>query len=126
MKNLTLSRLGPTTAVVVALSVFGLISPHSAQAASPSKSNPFCDKLGKSIQASQGAQMFCFGPQSTGSAQASAPAGGSTVPSFGANVDAATLQEDVTPSGVQVLLPGSTSSGRGTMPPASSLPAARP
>ena len=102
MRNLKRPRLAPTTAAIVALSVFCLISPHGAQAAPPSKSNPFCDKLGKSIQASQGAQMFCFGPQSTGSAQTSAQAGGSPVASFGSNVDAATLQEDVTPSGVQV------------------------
>jgi hypothetical protein len=103
MRNLTRPRLAPTTAVLVAaLSAFGLLSVHGVHAASPSKSNPFCDKLGKSIQASQGAQMFCFGPQSSGSAQASAQAGGVTATSFGSNVDAATLQEDVTPSGVQV------------------------
>jgi len=102
MRNLTRPRLAPTTAVVVALSVFGLLSAYGAHAASPTKSDPFCDKLGKSIQASQGAQMFCFGPQSSGSAQASALAAGATATSFGSNVDAATLQEDVTPAGVQV------------------------
>ena len=43
--------------------------------------------------------MFCFGPQSTSSAQRHAVSSG---PSFGSNVDAANPQEDVTPSGVQV------------------------
>jgi hypothetical protein len=43
--------------------------------------------------------MFCFGPQSTSSAQRHAASSG---PSFGSNVDAANPQEDVTPSGVQV------------------------
>jgi hypothetical protein len=77
---------------------------HTLRAASSSKNNPLCSKLGKSLQASQGAQMFCFGPQSTSSAQAQSTSKtlASSKPSFGSNVDAANPQEDVTPSGVQV------------------------
>ena len=80
-----------------------IVGGQAVGAAVTSKSNPLCDKLGKSVQASQGAQMFCFGPQSTVSAQAATSGQAGTGPSsFGSNVDAASPQEDVTPSGVQV------------------------
>jgi len=50
--------------------------------------------------------MFCKGPQSTGPSSSSrtmaSVSSSSSKPSFGSNVDAATLQEDVTPSGVQI------------------------
>src|SRR5712691_1153565 len=61
-------------------------------------------KNGHSIELSQGGQMFCNGPQSNGPASPSrtSTSSSSSNPSFGSNVDAATLQEDVTPSGVQV------------------------
>jgi hypothetical protein len=57
----------------------------------------FCSKLGKSIQASSGAQMYCFGSQPNGPATHSRP----KLHSFGPNVDAANPNEDVSPSGVQ-------------------------
>jgi hypothetical protein len=80
------------------------LAPDRVMAVAPkNQNNPFCNKLGKSVQASQGAQMFCFPPQSPTSAKApstSNPASGG--PSFGSNVDAADPQEDVTPSGVQI------------------------
>ena len=79
---------------------------HTLQTPSTSKGNPICSKLGKSLQASQGAQMFCFGPQSNGSSSANTvlnnSSSASNNPSFGSNVDAANPQEDVTPSGVQI------------------------
>ena len=73
--------------------------PKSTAAALSSKqhNNPFCSKLGKSMQASQAAQMFCNPPQSPGAAAAAAP---TTSSSFGTNVDAATPQEDISPAGV--------------------------
>jgi hypothetical protein len=47
--------------------------------------------------------MFCFGPRQNGASPATALASSSTVTvNFGSNVDAATLSEDVTPSGVQI------------------------
>jgi hypothetical protein len=48
--------------------------------------------------------MFCKGPQSNGPASPSrtSVSSSSSNPSFGSNVDAATPQEDVTPSGVQI------------------------
>jgi hypothetical protein len=61
--------------------------------------NPFCKTLGKSVQASQGAQIFCFGPQgnngSTGSQHRSGNGG------VGTNVNAANPAEDVSPAGVR-------------------------
>src|SRR5207245_10300427 len=68
----------------------------------PKNHNPFCSKLGKSLQASQGAQMFCFGAQSANAAQAGVNGSASASTSFGSNADAANPPEDVTPSGVQV------------------------
>jgi hypothetical protein len=62
--------------------------------------NPVCKRLGKSILASSGAQMFCFGPQQLSQPQlrpagvAEGPAAAST------NVDAANVSEDVSPAGV--------------------------
>jgi hypothetical protein len=78
----------------------------TAQSTLASKSNghPVCAKNGKSIELSQGGQMFCNPPQSPTSSSSSrtSTTSSSSNPSFGSNVDAATLQEDVTPSGVQV------------------------
>jgi hypothetical protein len=117
MRNLIRSE--PTLTVIALVMVIALSIPlavlasrpqvahaqtYTSNATSHSKGNPLCDKLGKSVQASQGAQMFCFPPQSPGSAQAQSisKSVASAGPSFGSNVDAANLQEDVTPSGVQV------------------------
>jgi hypothetical protein len=61
--------------------------------------NPFCKTLGKSVQASQGAQMFCFGPQGNNGSTGSQHRSGNRV--FGTNVDAANPAEDVSPAGVQ-------------------------
>jgi len=57
----------------------------------------FCSKLGKTLQASSGAQMYCFGAQASGSAIHSHPA----TKSFGPNVNAADPNEDVSPGGVR-------------------------
>ena len=44
----------------------------AAQAMSnPKSNNPVCSKNGKSIELSQGGQMFCKGPQSNGPASSS-------------------------------------------------------
>src|SRR6266699_6440571 len=79
----------------------------AAQAMSnPKSNNPVCSKNGKSIELSQGGQMFCKGPQSNGPASSmrtsASVTSSSSNPSFGSNCDAATLPEDVTPSGVSV------------------------
>lgn len=64
--------------------------------------NPFCKKLGKIFQASAGAQTFCFGLQRNGPVSnqrpAAGPRAGVAVP---ANVNTASLAEDVSPSGVR-------------------------
>ncbi len=71
---------------------------HAAHAASgQTTKSVFCAKLGKTIQASAGAQDYCFGAQPNGSANVRH----SLTHSFGPNVDAANPGEDVSPSGVQ-------------------------
>jgi hypothetical protein len=76
----------------------------AAQATSKSTNHPVCAANSKSIELSQGGQMFCKGPQSNGPTSPSRTStnSSSSNPSFGSNVDAASPQEDVTPSGVQV------------------------
>ncbi len=115
MRNLNRPKLAlrvATLVIAITLAIplaFLAMRPQVAHAAQIKKSNPpFCDKLGQKqpggIQASQGAQMFCFGPQSSSPSSSSrtSATSSSSNPSFGSNVDAATLQEDVTPSGVQI------------------------
>jgi hypothetical protein len=71
---------------------------HAAHAASGTTTkSEFCNKLGKTLQASSGAQMFCLGAQPNGSANVKHP----LVHSFGPNVDAANPSEDVSNTGVQ-------------------------
>src|SRR6266704_6573950 len=94
--------------VICGYSAVATVSARSGSAPTKSSSkhlnpnnNPFGSRLGNSIQASQGAQMFCFPPQPMATAQAgvrTTPSGTSYAP----NVDAANPQEDVTPSGVSV------------------------
>src|SRR5438445_3835406 len=93
---------GLTLVVALTLSSAAWASPSkpkttTASLSSKKQNNPFCSKLGKSMQASQAAQMFCNPPQSPGAAAAAAP---TTSSSFGTNVDAATPQEDISPAGV--------------------------
>jgi hypothetical protein len=79
-----------------------VVAAHLGAEAQPiPKANPsFCQALGKTIQASSGAQMFCFPPKSPAATALASPR--SSTLNFGSNVDAATVSEDVTPSGVQV------------------------
>src|SRR6266567_9371289 len=71
--------------------------PHARAAGGQTTKSVFCSKLGKTIQASSGAQMFCKGSQPNGPATSKHP----EIRSFGANVDAGNPGEDVSPSGVQ-------------------------
>jgi hypothetical protein len=59
--------------------------------------NPVCAQVGKTIQVSSGAMMYCFGPQVNGPAAS----GLRKINSFGSNVDAASPAEDVSPNGTQ-------------------------
>jgi len=114
VRNLERSKLSLTLTTLVMVIVLCLpvavlamhpqVAHAAAQASSnPKSNNPVCSKNGQSIELSQGGQMFCKGPQSNGPSSATASAtGSSSNPSFGSNVDAATPQEDVTPSGVQI------------------------
>jgi hypothetical protein len=117
MRNLIRSE--PTLMVIALVMVITLSIPlavltfrpqvaHAAAAhamSNPKSNNPVCTKNGHSIELSQGGQMFCNGPQPNGptsSSSRTSTSSASSKPSFGSNVDAATPQEDVTPSGVQV------------------------
>lgn len=72
----------------------------AARASGPTTTtkSAFCSKLGHSIQASSGAQMYCFGAQANGPAAIKRPAATRT---YGSNVNAANPAEDQAPSGVQ-------------------------
>jgi hypothetical protein len=116
MRNLIRSE--PTLTVIALVMVITLSIPlavltfrpqvaHAAAAqatSNPKSNNPVCTKNGQSIELSQGGQMFCKGPQSNGPSSLSrtSTTSSSSNPSFGSNVDAASPQEDVTPSGVQI------------------------
>src|SRR3989442_12350677 len=115
MRILERSKLSPTLTVLVMVIALCLpvavlaIHPQVAHAAvqetsNPKSNNPFCTKNGQSGELSQGGQMFCKGPQSNGpsSSLRTSTSIASSNPSFGSNVDAASPQEDVTPSGVQI------------------------
>ncbi len=80
-----------------------LSAASSATAATPAGSNnPFCKRLGHTIEASAGAQMFCFGAQRNGPAPQAAPRASQNLASpFTTNVDAATPSEDISPGGAQ-------------------------
>ncbi|HKW27428.1 MAG TPA: hypothetical protein VJN48_16705 [Terriglobales bacterium] len=93
------------TSMMAMLLVFTTSLAASAQA--NRKHLAFCGKLGSKLQASSGAQMYCFGPQQNGAAAAAKTLTSTTTtttstPKLGSNVDAATVSEDVTPSGVQM------------------------
>ena len=88
-----------TCVIAVLLAV---AAPLDANAAGNPKGNPICAKLGKTIQASSGAQMFCNGPQVNSATAATKLSSSTGASKFGSNVDAATPSEDVTPSGVQM------------------------
>ena len=110
MRNLNRPKLAlrvATLVVAITLAIplaFLAIRPQvahaaAAQATSKSTNHPVCAANGKSIELSQGGQMFCNPPKSPSIASTSSS---SSNPSFGSNVDAASPKEDVTPSGVQV------------------------
>jgi hypothetical protein len=94
------------TRFAVAVVVAGLlaISATAASAAGPGAASPFCKRLGHSIEASSGAQMWCFGsqPSGTGALGAGAKSGALAGSPFSANVNAASLSEDVTPAGARL------------------------
>jgi hypothetical protein len=68
------------------------------------KPNPLCNRLGVQLEASAGAQMFCFGPQAGGTtarSQTNSTLAPSSPSSPSRNVNAASLSEDVSPSGTR-------------------------
>src|SRR2546421_3929627 len=84
-------------AFAAGLMLRGSVTQAAHAASGKTTKSVFCPKLGKSIQASSGAQMYCFGAQANGSASHSRPA----TKSFGPNVNAADPNEDISPSGVR-------------------------
>src|SRR5579863_8594365 len=88
-----------------AVSVALFAAPGNAQTRILSKAD-FCSHLGKTMQASSGAQMYCFGPQANGPGNAAQREPQTTTQNAAggglANVDAATLSEDRTGSGAYI------------------------
>jgi|SRR5215831_1283302 len=82
--------------------------------AAAGKNTPFCQRLGKQIQASSGANMFCFGAQLQQGSTAR-PAQIPAAPGAPGNVDAARVAEDVSPAGVSV--PGQSETSVGAAGP---------
>lgn len=92
-----------------------------AQFVPNSKGNPLCQKLGTQMQGSSGMQMYCFGPQSNGTASRAAllepglagtpfgPQQKSGKGGFIPNVNAGNLAEDIAPSGVRAFGQSETS-----------------
>ncbi len=95
------SLLTVCTLVVGFLSVLTVGSPvsHAQSTATITTKDYFCSRLGKSILASAGAQMWCFGTQLPTSNAKNAKKIAAT--SFGTNVNAANPNEDISPSGVR-------------------------
>jgi hypothetical protein len=92
----------PRAAALVAAAFLTAGAAPAAASTAASKS-PFCSRLGHTLQASSGAQMYCFGSQANGYSRAlpgvANRQGGSP---FSANVNAASPSEDITPDGVRV------------------------
>src|SRR5437870_886507 len=73
--------------------------------------NPICSKIDKQIQVSQGLRAYCFGRQPNGPGAAASPSSAQSISgitsysldsgasSFSPNVNAASLAEDISPSG---------------------------
>src|SRR5579883_2537421 len=85
------------SAFVAGLALRSASGAHAAGPKASSASNAFCSRLGKSIGGSSGAWTYCFGPQSANASHVNTSSG----TSFGPNVDAANLQEDITPNGTR-------------------------
>src|SRR5438477_11960187 len=95
-----LAALALVTSFISSIVVPGGVA--MASGGHPTTKSLFCSHLGKTYQASSGAQMYCFGPQPNGAARhKGSPT--KTKPNFGSNVDAANPAEDVSAAGVQAL-----------------------
>lgn len=85
-------------------SILLLIFAFAPSANAQNTKNPICGKLGVSLQASSGAQMYCFGAQPSGATSTKlGPLTSAT------NVDAASTSEDISPAGVRAFGQSETS-----------------
>ena len=100
----TLTALVSALFMTVALVASFVQVPTARAAGGITTRSAFCQNLGKTYQASSGAQMFCFGSQPNGNGS---PGGQSN--SIGTNVDAANPHEDVSPAGAQAFGQSETS-----------------
>lgn len=98
------SIISVCSALALVLAVAGIMlvgdsgAARAARASSPTTTKShFCAGLGTKYQASQAAQMYCYGSQPNGPAKPVATKN----PSFGNNVDAANPAEDVSPNGTR-------------------------
>lgn len=113
----TLIRVGVILAGIVVPTAAGLHGARPAQAATQAggsasasghANNPFCARVGHTVDVSSGARMYCFGARANAAPGNGVPSGPSSGAASGkgehvaANVDAAFPTEDQTPSGAQV------------------------
>lgn len=95
--------VGMLLTLALAIGLLGGTFVASAHSASPKAravptagTNPFCQRIGTSVGASSGAWTYCKGPQPSSSSH---PTG--TNSTFGSNVNAANVKEDITPNGTR-------------------------
>ena len=94
--------LRPLRLALALAAVTALASAPAAAASPPTAVNhAFCNRLGHSIEASAGAQMYCFGAGLAPAPRAAKSATKTAASPFSANVDAASLSEDVSPGGAR-------------------------
>ncbi len=100
-ERLVTSKLVPAC-VAALLTLTAMSLPAKAQKRIANKAY-FCSQLGKTMQASSGAQMYCFGPQRNGPGEEAQFGALATPAASGlANVDAASISEDRTNSGAYI------------------------
>jgi hypothetical protein len=92
----SLAAAGPASAHRAAdATATAMLSHGASRVTGSSAGNPFCAQVGARYRVSAGAEAFCFGPQPT-TGGARGPAAGPGASGRPANVDAASLAEDVT------------------------------
>ena len=89
--------------LVLTLLTLGIVAAGHSAGAQTARPNPlFCNKVkDKKIFVSQGAQMYCFGPQPTWANAAAATGSSAATPATPANVAASNLVEDIAPNGTR-------------------------
>ena len=111
-KHIAMWRRFSRVALITGSVLLSVLSTAASGATTPSRQgflpradsasgNPFCGHLGLDYQASSGAWAFCFGAQSRGKFAPQRAAAAAIPRGTPANVNAANIAEDISPSGVR-------------------------